>query len=172
MQVPLSKGWAHVLQPTPELWTLCLPHRTQIIYSPDISIILNNLDLTPGKIVLEAGKLKSLKLSIFICIIALFAALILVSFTGTGSGSLTHALIRCVKPKGYVHSFDFHAQRARLAQTEFELHKLDQYVSVSSYSHNIFFIISLNYLNNWKIVVLILRWFIQNFCHRSSTVMS
>lgn len=28
--------FAYILHPTPELWTLCLPHRTQIIYTPDI----------------------------------------------------------------------------------------------------------------------------------------
>ncbi|XP_026315377.1 tRNA (adenine(58)-N(1))-methyltransferase catalytic subunit TRMT61A [Hyposmocoma kahamanoa] len=102
-KVELSKGWGHVIQPTPELWTLCLPHRTQIIYSPDISMILCQLDLIPGKVVVEAG---------------------------TGSGSLTHAFIRCVKPKGFVFTFDFHPQRAQFAQKEFELHGVDQFVSV------------------------------------------
>lgn len=48
-------GWAHVLRPTPELWTISLPHRTQIIYSPDISMILLQLELRPGSIILEAG---------------------------------------------------------------------------------------------------------------------
>jgi tRNA (adenine57-N1/adenine58-N1)-methyltransferase len=37
MQAYSSTGfYAFVLHPTPELWTLCLPHRTQIIYTPDI----------------------------------------------------------------------------------------------------------------------------------------
>lgn len=54
-QVELSKGWGHVLQPTPELWSLTLPHRTQIIYTPDISMILLQLDLVPGSVVIEAG---------------------------------------------------------------------------------------------------------------------
>lgn len=68
-KVQLSKGWAYVLYPTPELWTQTLPHRTQIIYTPDISLILMLLDLRPGHVVIESG---------------------------TGSGSLTHALIRQV----------------------------------------------------------------------------
>lgn len=54
-KVDLSKGWAYVLQPTPELWTLTLPHRTQIIYTPDISMIVYLLDLAPGSVVIETG---------------------------------------------------------------------------------------------------------------------
>lgn len=52
----LTKGWAYVFQPTPELWTQTLPHRTQIIYTPDISMILFNLEIKPGSIVIESGK--------------------------------------------------------------------------------------------------------------------
>lgn len=54
-KIELSRGWGHVLQPTPELWTLTLPHRTQIIYTPDISMIIYLLDLRPGSIVIETG---------------------------------------------------------------------------------------------------------------------
>lgn len=55
-KVELSKGWGYVIQPTPDLWTLTLPHRTQIIYAPDISMIIFLLDLKPGSIVVETGK--------------------------------------------------------------------------------------------------------------------
>lgn len=54
-KVELSRGWAYVLQPTPELWTLTLPHRTQIIYSPDISLIIHLMELRPGSTVIETG---------------------------------------------------------------------------------------------------------------------
>ncbi|XP_041982700.1 tRNA (adenine(58)-N(1))-methyltransferase catalytic subunit TRMT61A [Aricia agestis] len=101
-KVQLSKGWGHVLQPTPELWSLTLPHRTQIIYTPDISMILLQLDLVPGSVVIEAG---------------------------TGSGSLTHALIRRVRPNGHVYTFDFHDHRAKLAQEEFACHGLAEFVT-------------------------------------------
>ena len=47
------------------------------------------LELSPGKVVLE---------------------------TGTGSGSLTHALAGAVAPDGEVHTFEYHNQRA--AQVE------------------------------------------------------
>lgn len=32
-KVELSKGYGYVLQPNPELWTMNLPHRTQILYN-------------------------------------------------------------------------------------------------------------------------------------------
>lgn len=54
-KVELSRGWAYVLQPTPELWTLTLPHRTQIIYSPDISLIIHLMELKSGSVVIETG---------------------------------------------------------------------------------------------------------------------
>ncbi|CAH2239463.1 jg21471 [Pararge aegeria aegeria] len=101
-KVELSKGWGHILQPTPELWSLTLPHRTQIIYTPDISMILLQLDLVPGCVVVEAG---------------------------TGSGSLTHALIRRVRPHGHVYTFDFHDHRAKVAQEEFQEHGLADFVT-------------------------------------------
>jgi tRNA (adenine57-N1/adenine58-N1)-methyltransferase catalytic subunit len=55
-KIELSKGFAYVLQPNPELWTINLPHRTQILYTPDISMILFQLEIKPGSIVVEAGK--------------------------------------------------------------------------------------------------------------------
>ena len=38
--------------------------------------------------------------------------------SGTGSGSLTHALARAISPTGHVHTFDFHQQRASEAEAE------------------------------------------------------
>lgn len=55
-KVTCSKGgWVFILHPTPELWTMNLPHRTQILYSTDISIITMMLELKPGSIVCESG---------------------------------------------------------------------------------------------------------------------
>lgn len=102
-KISLSAGWGYVLQPTPELWSLTLPHRTQIIYTPDISMILLQLGVTPGHVVIEAG---------------------------TGSGSLSHAFIRAVKPHGHLHTFDFHEVRCSVARDEFENHGLNEYVTV------------------------------------------
>lgn len=55
-KLELSRGYAYILQPNAELWTQTLPHRTQILYTPDISMILFQLEIQPGKIVIE-GKL-------------------------------------------------------------------------------------------------------------------
>ncbi|XP_058447906.1 tRNA (adenine(58)-N(1))-methyltransferase catalytic subunit TRMT61A [Malaya genurostris] len=103
-KVELSKGWAHVLQPNPELWTQTLPHRTQILYTPDISMILHQLEIKPGSIVIESG---------------------------TGSGSLSHYFLRAIRPHGYLYTFDFHEERAQKAQDEFNAHGLGEYVKVT-----------------------------------------
>jgi len=90
-----KKGWGYLLRPTPELWTVSLPHRTQILYTMDISMITMELQLRPGSIVVESG---------------------------TGSGSLSHAMIRTIKPTGHLHTFDFHEQRVNKAREEFDQH--------------------------------------------------
>lgn len=94
-RVSLSKGWGHVLYPTPELWTITLPHRTQILYTPDISMVLTQLEIGPGSVVCEAG---------------------------TGSGSLSHAILRAIGPTGKLHTFDFHKERVKVASEEFTRH--------------------------------------------------
>ena len=38
-KVHFSKGWGIALHPTPELWTVTLPHRTQILYATDIAMV-------------------------------------------------------------------------------------------------------------------------------------
>lgn len=52
-------GWVYVLHPTPELWTLNLPHRTQILYSTDIALLTMMLELRPGAVVCESGERRS-----------------------------------------------------------------------------------------------------------------
>ena len=102
-KVQLTNGYAYVLFPTPELWTKTLPHRTQILYATDISLILLQLEVKPGSIVIESG---------------------------TGSGSLSHSFLRTVAPNGHLHTFDFHQQRVELATKEFRQHGLGDLVTV------------------------------------------
>lgn len=97
-------GFVFLLAPTPELWTLVLPHRTQILYVADISFVISFLELRPGSVMLESG---------------------------TGSGSLTHSLARAVAPSGHVHTFDFHEQRALAAKQEFERNGIGHLVTVT-----------------------------------------
>ncbi|KAL6518820.1 hypothetical protein OROHE_017573 [Orobanche hederae] len=96
-------GFIYLLAPTPELWTLVLSHRTQILYIADISFVVMYLEIVPGCVVLESG---------------------------TGSGSLTTSLARAIAPNGHVYTFDFHEQRAASARKDFERTGLSSLVTV------------------------------------------
>lgn len=103
-KVTCSKGgWVYVLHPTAELWTVSLPHRTQILYTTDIATITMMLELKPGSVVCESG---------------------------TGSGSLSHAILRTIAPTGHLHTVEFHQQRAEKAAEEFREHRVDHLVTV------------------------------------------
>ncbi|KAJ3105799.1 tRNA (adenine(58)-N(1))-methyltransferase catalytic subunit trmt61a [Phlyctochytrium bullatum] len=98
-----KKGYLYLLHPTPELWTLVLPHRTQILYLPDIAFITAKLGIQPGSVVVESG---------------------------TGSASFSHSLARTISPNGKLYTFEFHEQRATAAAEEFRLHKIDHLIKV------------------------------------------
>ena len=118
-----SSGFAHILPPTPESWTTSLPHRTQVVYTPDYSYILQRLRVRPGSTIIEAG---------------------------AGSGSFTHAAARAVFNgypdeheaidvenagpligRGKVWSFEFHEQRAEKLKVELRDHGLDGIVELT-----------------------------------------
>lgn len=54
------------------------------------------------------------------------------SFPGTGSGSLSHALIRTVAPTGHLYTVEFHQQRAEKAREEFREHGVEHLVTVTN----------------------------------------
>lgn len=85
-------GWLALLRASPELISLSLVHRTQIIYHADISLLLMLLDAQPGKIFCEAG---------------------------TGSGSASCSLARALRPGGKLYTFEFHEDRQRQASADF-----------------------------------------------------
>lgn len=99
-----KRGWILPLRLTPEFWTQTLPRRTQILYQADISMILLQLDIKPGSIVIEAG---------------------------TGSGSLSHAILRACRPHGHLYTYDINELRVKAARTEFDEHGLGDNVTVT-----------------------------------------
>ncbi|KAI0106431.1 S-adenosyl-L-methionine-dependent methyltransferase [Nemania sp. FL0031] len=109
-----ASGFIHVLPPTPEIWTSSLPHRTQVVYTPDYSYILHRIRARPGAQIIEAG---------------------------SGSGSFTHAAARSVyngypkgpeEKKGKVWSFEFNYDRFLKMQEEVKDHLLDGIVQVTN----------------------------------------
>lgn len=63
------------------------------------------LELRPGSIVCESG-------DIYLALVT--SSLLL--YIGTGSGSLSHALIRTIAPNGHLYTFEFHEQRSQIAK--------------------------------------------------------
>lgn len=119
--VAASSGFIHLLPPTPENWTSSLPHRTQVVYTPDYSYILHRVRARPGTSIIEAG---------------------------AGSGSFTHASARAVfsgygengvlngsankkRKLGKVWSFEFHEQRHEKLQKEIQEHGLEGIVEIT-----------------------------------------
>ncbi|KAK1995353.1 tRNA methyltransferase complex GCD14 subunit [Colletotrichum falcatum] len=110
---PAASGFVHILQPTAELWTAGLPHRTQVVYTPDYSYVLQRIRARPGTRLVEAG---------------------------AGSGSFTHASARAVyngypesetQRKGKVFSFEFNRDRYEKMQVEIEAHALEGIVQLT-----------------------------------------
>lgn len=114
-------GFIHLLPPTPENWTSSLPHRTQVVYTPDYSYILHRIRARPGTNLIEAG---------------------------AGSGSFTHASARAVysgypakhetrasmvnkKKTGKVWSYEFHEQRHEKLQEEIRGHGMEGVVQIT-----------------------------------------
>lgn len=94
----MEGGWLYALYPTPELWSSCVKHRTQIVHQLDSAILCFELGLKTGSVVAEAG---------------------------TGSGALTTYFSRACGPEGHVHTFEFHEKRAEAAKNEFERNGLN-----------------------------------------------
>ncbi|SMR55486.1 unnamed protein product [Zymoseptoria tritici ST99CH_1E4] len=118
--IEAGSGFVHILQPTPESWTSSLDHRTQVVYTPDYSYILQRLRVRPGSTIIEAG---------------------------AGSGSFTHAAARAIfngyshetsaipvkggqKP-GRVCSYEYHEPRVEVLRQEITDHALDGVVQLT-----------------------------------------
>ncbi|KAE8304079.1 tRNA (adenine57-N1/adenine58-N1)-methyltransferase catalytic subunit [Giardia duodenalis] len=88
-------GFIFALRFSPSLWTRSMERRTQILFIPDISIILTRSNIQPGSRVCEAG---------------------------IGSGSLTHHLLHRIYPGGRLFCCDIDESRARLAHEDLLAH--------------------------------------------------
>ncbi|KAL9094411.1 MAG: hypothetical protein Q9165_003261 [Trypethelium subeluteriae] len=140
--ITAESGFAHIVPPTPEIWTRALRHRTQVVYTPDYSYVLQRLRVRPGTRLIEAG---------------------------AGSGSFMHAAARAVfngyppapvrsegasdrvsedvnntvskdatvahdrkkKKYGKVYSFEFHEPRAELLRQDILDHGLQKIVQLT-----------------------------------------
>ncbi|KAF8799358.1 GCD14-domain-containing protein [Phlegmacium glaucopus] len=98
-----GRGFLLILRPTPELWTLALPHRTQILYLADIAFITSTLNIKNGSHVIEAG---------------------------TGSASFSHSIARTIGSSGHLWSYEFHEARFGKAKEEFTRHGMDDIVTL------------------------------------------
>jgi tRNA (adenine57-N1/adenine58-N1)-methyltransferase len=96
-------GFCYLLKPTPELWTRSLNHRTQVVHELDQSQILFQLYIQPNDIVVESG---------------------------TGSGAMSHAILRTIAPAGHLHTYEYNRHRCETAAEEFRLHGLGHLVTV------------------------------------------
>lgn len=96
-------GFVYLLKPTPELWQRSLNHRTQIVHELDASLITFELNLRPNMVVCESG---------------------------TGSGALSHCIMRAISPFGKLHTFEFNHARVKAAREEFKKNGVDHLVEV------------------------------------------
>ena len=114
--VAASSGFLHALPPTPESWTYSLPHRTQVVYTPDYSYVLHRIRARPGTRLIESG---------------------------SGSGSFTHAAVRAVfrgysnepdtlsQVRGNVFTYEYHESRFNKLKEELRLHGLSPVITAN-----------------------------------------
>uniref|UniRef100_F1KY50 tRNA (adenine(58)-N(1))-methyltransferase catalytic subunit TRMT61A n=1 Tax=Ascaris suum TaxID=6253 RepID=F1KY50_ASCSU len=98
-RVSATAGYVYVLRPSADLWTRTLPRRTQILYTPDCALILLLLDAKPGSVICESG---------------------------TGSGSLSHALAMTIAPSGHLYTHDIEEPRVKQVEEELKKHGLGE----------------------------------------------
>ncbi|KAI1728413.1 tRNA methyltransferase complex GCD14 subunit domain-containing protein [Ditylenchus destructor] len=96
-QISATAGYIFPLRPNPNLWTKTLSRQTQILYTPDIATILFLLDAKPGSIICESG---------------------------TGSGSLSHAIATTIAPHGHLYTHDIEEARLRIVESDLKEHGL------------------------------------------------
>ena len=97
-------GYTVALRPNSHMYSTSLLQRTQILYTPDISMILWRLNLKPGMKVVESG---------------------------TGTGSLSTSIARAIFPTGHLYTYEFNKYRHEKSEEDFEKTGLSRYVTAT-----------------------------------------
>lgn len=87
------QGFINIIRPNTHLYSVSLQQRTQILYTPDVSMIISRLKLMPGDRVVESG---------------------------TGTGSLSVSIIKTIFPQGHLFTYEFNGQRQKKAEEDFK----------------------------------------------------
>ena len=94
-----------ILSFVPNIWERCINRMTQILFNPDISLIMVLLNLSQSSIIYESG---------------------------TGSGCLSVNMSSMLsKGKGHLYTFEFNKERADKLKDLFKLLKLDKKITVT-----------------------------------------
>ena len=99
------KKYISILSFVPNIWERCLNKMTQILFNPDISLIMLLLNISQSSIIYESG---------------------------TGSGCLSVNLSSLLsKGKGHLYTFEFNKERAEKLKNLFEFLKLDKKITIT-----------------------------------------
>jgi tRNA (adenine57-N1/adenine58-N1)-methyltransferase len=97
--------YIYILSFVPNIWERCINKMTQILFNPDISLIMVLLNLSQSSIIYESG---------------------------TGSGCLSVNMSSMLsKGKGHLYTFEFNKERADKLKDLFKLLKLDNKITVT-----------------------------------------
>ena len=99
------KKYISVLSFVPNIWERCLNKMTQILFNPDISLIMLLLNISQSSIIYESG---------------------------TGSGCLSVNMSSLLsKGKGHLYTFEFNKERAEKLKDLFKFLKLDKKITIT-----------------------------------------
>ena len=97
--------YIHILSFVPNIWERCINKMTQILFNPDISLIMILLNLSQSSVIYESG---------------------------TGSGCLSVNMSSMLsKGKGHLYTFEFNKERADKLKDLFKLLKLDKTITIT-----------------------------------------
>ena len=93
-----------ILSFVPNIWERCINKMTQILYNPDISLIIMLLNINQNSIIYESG---------------------------TGSGCLSTNISSILSNKGHLYTFEFNKERVDKLKDLFSLLKLNDKITIT-----------------------------------------